>query len=79
MNGFLHDLRYGLRLLRRKRGLTAVAVITLALGITANTARCHIQAVLMKLGAHSRLEAATTAVRYGMVDPQTGKWLLPVL
>ena len=49
------------------------------LGITANTARCHIQAVLMKLGAHSRLEAATTAVRYGMVDPQTGKWLLPVL
>ena len=38
MNGFLHDLRYGLRLLRRKRGLTAVAVITLALGISANTA-----------------------------------------
>src|SRR4029453_12135388 len=38
MSGFLNDLRYGLRLLRRKRGLTAVAVITLALGISANTA-----------------------------------------
>ena len=38
MNGFLQDLRYGLRLLRRKRALTAVAVITLALGISANTA-----------------------------------------
>ena len=38
ISGFLHDLRYGLRLLRRKRGLTAVAVITLALGISANTA-----------------------------------------
>src|SRR2546423_4734601 len=38
MNGFLHDLRYGLRLLRRKRALTIVAVITLALGISGNTA-----------------------------------------
>jgi two-component system nitrate/nitrite response regulator NarL len=46
------------------------------LGIAETTARSHIQAVLTKLGAHSRLEAATTAVRHGMVDPRTGEWLL---
>ena len=47
------------------------------LGIAQATARCHIQAVLTKLGAHSRLEAATTAVRHGMVNPVDGGWLTP--
>ena len=37
MSNFLHDLKFGARLLAKTPGFTAVAALSLALGIGANT------------------------------------------
>jgi two-component system, NarL family, nitrate/nitrite response regulator NarL len=42
------------------------------LGISENTVRTHSQSILVKLQVHSRLEAATLAIRSGLVRLGTG-------
>jgi two-component system nitrate/nitrite response regulator NarL len=70
-------------LTRREREVLSALVcggdtktVARTLGITSTTARCHIQSLLTKMGAHSRLEVATMAVRSGVVNPETGDWLI---
>lgn len=46
-------------------------LIAAELFLSVNTIRNHVQSVLAKLGAHSKLEAVSTAVREGIIDYPT--------
>ena len=48
-------------------GLDTVAIVA-RMGVSRTTVRTHLQSVLTKLGVHSRLEAASFAVRHHLVD-----------
>jgi PAS domain S-box-containing protein len=58
-----HDV---LRLLDEGLGTTELAA---RLGISVETARNHVRALLRELGVHSRLEAVAVARRYGLLPP----------
>lgn len=57
-------------------GLDTAAMMA-RLGVSRTTVRTHLQAVLTKLGAHSRLEAASFAVRHRLPDLWSEDSLLP--
>lgn len=56
-----------LEVLRLLAAGTSTRKIASMLGISHNTARNHVQSILGKLGAHSKLEAVAVAVREGVV------------
>ncbi len=73
-------VRLALRLTARERQCLELlvagqdtAAMVRSLGVSTATVRTHVQALLTKLGAHSRLEAAAYAVRHGLLDERAGR------
>ena len=74
MAALLQDLRFGARLLARHKAMTAVVVMSLALGIGANTTIFTIvNAVLLNplpvRDASTLVRVVTTELRNGVVQP----------
>ena len=60
-----------LEVLRMLTSGSSTAASSQLLGISTATLRAHVQAILRKLGAHSRLEAVAEAARLGLITLET--------
>src|SRR3990172_8864481 len=74
MSGFLNDVRYALRGIRRKPMFSAILVVTLALGIGVNTA--IFSAVNTFLLEPLKFEEPDRIVRGWTTDPEHGSFAL---
>ena len=73
METLLKDLRYGIRSLVKHRAFTAIAVITLALGIGANTAIFSlVNTVLLRPLPVAQAEQIVSVALRGKSDPILG-------
>ena len=62
-----------LEVLRILAGGMSTSVAAESLGISTATLRAHVQAILRKLGAHSRLEAVAEAARLGLITIESAR------
>ena len=62
-----------LEVLRMLAGGASTAAAAELLGISTATLRAHVQAILRKLDAHSRLEAVAEAARLGLITLETSR------
>src|SRR5262245_5253428 len=77
MSDLLQDLRYSARMLLRKPGFTAVAVITLALGIGANTAIFSVaRAVMWRPLPYQRPEQLVMVWERSTLEKMTQPWMI---